>query len=101
MTGLSFLSERKYKENIVKLWDKIYSYTYKTLPSLTFIGMMADEVNPDAVFEQDGKKYIDYARVRLWTRLFQFMVVETLPPVLQCRSCLRFSAGLAHLGLAG
>jgi hypothetical protein len=64
MTGLSFLSERKYKENIVKLWDKIYSYTYKTLPSLTFIGMMADEVNPDAVFEQDGKKYIDYARVR-------------------------------------
>jgi len=64
LSGLAMFSERRLKENIIKISDKVYRYNYKSLPKLLVYGMMVDEVDPSAVFEQDGKKYIDYARVR-------------------------------------
>ena len=60
------ISDRAMKENIVQIGTSfsgtpIYRFNYKG-GSPTFIGMMADEVTPEAVHEQAGIKFVDYVK---------------------------------------
>ncbi|HUT57276.1 MAG TPA: tail fiber domain-containing protein [Phycisphaerae bacterium] len=63
---LGGLSDRRLKENIDKvgeLYDgtPIYRFTYLGSPQYQ-IGVMADEVTPDAVTEFNGVKFVDYRK---------------------------------------
>lgn len=69
LSGLSFLSDRRYKEDIKKIGVadnglSIYRYRLKDRADLGYmIGFMADEVeklNPAAVTEHNGVKFVDY-----------------------------------------
>ena len=62
-------SDRRLKQDIVfhrydqSLDLNFYKFSYKTDPSRTFIGFMADEVEkkyPNAVYEEDGFQLVDY-----------------------------------------
>lgn len=64
--GIFPMSDRAMKENIVQIGTSfsgtpIYRFNYKG-GSPAFIGMMADEVDPAAVHEQAGIKFVDYVK---------------------------------------
>lgn len=69
--GLYLASDRRLKENIVKVGEQngfnIYEFNYKGTPERRFRGVMADEVEskmPDAVVrDEDGYYGVDYAMI--------------------------------------
>lgn len=69
--GGSVPSDRRLKEDIKKVGKtdeglNIYTYKYKGLPTKTFMGVMAQDVqkrNPDAVESRGGLLAVDYSKV--------------------------------------
>jgi hypothetical protein len=70
--GGSVPSDRRLKEDIKKVGKtddglNVYTYKYKGLPSKTFMGVMAQDVqkrNPDAVESRGGLLAVDYSKVK-------------------------------------
>lgn len=69
VAGLSLLSDERAKKDIKKIGEykgfNVYSFRYKNTnePQIGFMAQEVEKVFPNAVYEKDGFKYVDYGKI--------------------------------------